>query len=149
MGGMTILWNFVAALIIGYGYPYANFDRLLPSKGRVSRVEQRCCQGGRCNFLSSSWVPATSTAAYEVETGDRRYATLSDMGRTSAGGSQLSMQSREVQPSSSGGGNFTAFAGSGNRLGDGTGVPLAPAPPEQELRTVPTPGGDEAGGGSA
>lgn len=143
ISGPSILWNFVAALAIGYGYPFARFDRLMPSKVRISRIEQRCCQGGRCNLLSTSWVPATSTAAYEVETGDRRYATLSDFGRTSTGGSQLSVQGRNVQPDSSGGGggggNFTAFAGSGNRLGDGSNELVQPVQ-GQELRSLPASG---------
>lgn len=125
LSGMQILWNFVAALVVGYTYQYLHYDRLLPSRTRVAKLEG-CgpCRSGRCGVLGASWVFANSTAGFEVETGSRRYATLSDFA-AGGGGQQLTAQGRNLQPSSSGSsggagaGHFTAFSGSGNRLGEG------------------------------
>eukprot|EP00443_Scrippsiella_acuminata_P073245 CAMPEP_0115564522 /NCGR_PEP_ID=MMETSP0271-20121206/102597_1 /TAXON_ID=71861 /ORGANISM="Scrippsiella trochoidea, Strain CCMP3099" /LENGTH=205 /DNA_ID=CAMNT_0002998771 /DNA_START=201 /DNA_END=815 /DNA_ORIENTATION=+ len=90
INGFRIMWDFVAALIVGYGYAYAAL---------------------------TAWVPATTTPGYGADAGDRRYATLSDFGRTS--GQQLTAQGRNTDQgrqsgsgsSGSGGGGFQAFSG--------------------------------------
>lgn len=120
LNGMTMMWDFAAALVIGYAYGRLRFDRLLLSRATMARIEQRCCGGGRA-FLGGSWVPVG-----DVDPADRRYSTLTDFGR-SGGGQQ--MASRNSQPSAGDGesatrpsAGFQAFAGSGNRLGDGVDI---------------------------
>lgn len=119
---MRIAWNFVAALAVGYAYPYLRIDRVMPSRTRVGAVEHRCCNDPPRRCLWAAWVRAADTAAYDLETGDRRYATLADFGRT--GGQSLAASGREISAPQSAGGaggqcgaNFVAFGGSGNRLG--------------------------------
>jgi len=133
LSGMRVMWDFVAALIVGYSYLPLRLERFLPSRTWASKAERRCVGSGRCNCFRAAWVAAVDTPGYAAESTDRRYATLSDFGR-SGGGSQPLTQAREVQPT----GRFEAFGGAGNRLGDGTdtNVPLQPvqqAPPQQEL----------------
>jgi hypothetical protein len=121
-----IMWDFVAALIVSYAYPYLPIERLLPSRVRAHSFERRfpgCSTGRPRQCLGASWVTATATPGFEAESGDRRYATLSDFGR-SGGGSQTASRNPQpdAEPNRSGGGsggNFEVFAGSGNRLGDG------------------------------
>lgn len=124
----NIMWNVAAALVIGYFYDRLRPERCLPSRVWTSGVENRCCgQNGR-SCLGASWIRAADTAGYELESGDRRYATLSDFGR-SGQNQQLARRDDEQRgsSSSSSGGNFIAFAGSGNRLGEAdTEVPLVP-----------------------
>ncbi|CAE7267078.1 APC10 [Symbiodinium necroappetens] len=80
-----IMWNFLVALAIGYGYPKLRLERLLPSKTRVDRLEQKCCRGGRCQLLGTSWIPAASTSSYDLDVQiDRRYRNFSDFGNTDA-----------------------------------------------------------------
>lgn len=134
-----IMWNFAAALAVGYGYSYMPIERLLPSRVQASAVERRCCCARWRRCFGALWVAAADTAGYETESGDRRYATLSDFGRSGAGGQQLAPTGRETRPapSTSGGGRsgaFTAFAGSGNRLG-GEEEEL----PSRPLNTLPAP----------
>lgn len=118
LSGLAIRWEFVAALVIGYSYSYARYDRLLPGRLRATRIEQRCrCAGGRCGFLGGAWV------ALEAEPGDRRYADLSDFGRT---GQPAASSDSGRAARSQGSSTFTVFAGSGNRLGDGGPVELQP-----------------------
>jgi len=128
---MSLQWNLVVALALGYAYPILRLDRCMPRRTRVNGLERRCCSSGRCGFAGGSWIAATATAAYEVETGDRRYAGLTDF----AGGYQnSSQQQQETAPASSTPSNFTAFAGSGNRLGEAnSGIPL------QEVQVQPPP----------
>lgn len=115
--GMRIMWDFVAALIIGYSYGLLKVDRIMPSRVRMGQFEQQWCRGGRCGFLGASWVAAAGTVGYDVDSGDHRYDSLSDFGRNS-GGQQMATQGRPAEASTASGG-FQVFAGSGNRLGDG------------------------------
>lgn len=115
----SIAWPFVAACVVGYGWPYIPIERLLPSKTRVSNLEQRCFSGGPPRqYLGTPWIRASDTAGFDLESGARSFATVSDLGRT---GSQS--LARPQESSSSGGGeggghSFVAFGGSGCRLGD-------------------------------
>merc|ERR1740123_40492 len=143
LNGFQIMWNLIAALVIGYTYHIAKYERFLPSKVRLARLEARCCRGGAISCLSAAWVPATNTPGFEVESGTRRYATLGDFA-SSGTGSQLTSQNNQntTQPSSSGGGgggggNFTAFAGSGNRLGDGSEAPPVSTPTPAPAPSAP------------
>jgi len=117
------MWNIAAALVIGYGYNRLRLERLLPTRVTANGLEQRCCGPNGRSCLGTYWVRAADTAGYELESGDRRYATLSDFGR-SGQGQQLAARSsggeETSNPSSGVASNFQAFAGSGNRLGDGT-----------------------------
>merc|ERR1712046_23873 len=116
----AIMWNAAAAVLIGYLYPRLRLERMLPSSVRASRWEQRCCGVNNRSCLGGSWLRASETAGYEVESGDRRYATVSDFGRS--GQTQLS-QTRTVQQANASeappASRFVVFAGSGQRLGDG------------------------------
>lgn len=143
-----IMWNCAAAVLIGYLYPRLRLERLLPGRVRANRWETRCC-GGCCNnpicwcatmCLSGTWLMAADTSGYEIESGDRRYATVSDFGRS--GMTQLSNQRNSDQQASQPAPStqFVAFAGSGNRLGDGGEAAVAlnlPSAPPQEMRSVP------------
>lgn len=141
MRGMSIPWSVLAALAVGYGSQKVHFEKVLPSRVRASRFEQRfrCLSARPC--LGTPWIMAANTAAYEVETGDRRYATLGDFGRS---GGQSLVQGRTVQPAatsgSGGGGNFVAFAGQGNRLGEAETplpeIPVSSAPPQAAFAPV-------------
>ncbi|CAE7817733.1 mcb [Symbiodinium sp. CCMP2456] len=123
-----IMWNFLVALAIGYGYPKLRLERLLPSKTRVDRLEQKCCRGGRCQLLGTSWIPAATTSSYDLDVQiDRRYRNFSDFGNTDATNSTTAT-------SGAAGGQFVAFGGSGNRLGE------APAT-EMEARPATEPSG--------
>jgi len=151
LNGMRIMWNFIAALVIGYTYHIARYERFLPSKVRAARLENRCCcRGGRCGvlcgILSDGWIPATNTPGFEAESGTRRYATLGDFA-SSGSGSQLTSQNNTQPPSSGGGGggNFTAFAGSGNRLGDGSEAPPASPPTSTPAPSAPPAPSTEQG----
>lgn len=130
MMSQAIMWNVAAALVIGYAYDRLRLERALPSRVATNSVEQRCCGANGRSCLGAFWVRAVDTAGYELESGDRRYATLSDFGRS---GQQLAARSSatgdEGSSSASGGvaANFVAFAGSGNRLGDGEAEPMRPA----------------------
>lgn len=136
LGGLTIQWELIAALAIGYGYPYLPIKALLLSPQRASRLESRCCGGGQCTILSSSWIPALRSS-YDAEP-DSRYANLSGFGQRS----QEMVVDNRAQPSSDGGvaNNFQAFSGAGTRLGDGSAdtgdsfVPLAAGAPAQEAQ---------------
>lgn len=129
INGMKILWDFVAAIIVGYAYFPLRLERLLISRASAGRLEQRTCSclgGGRCTVLGASWVPAVSAASDfgrgEGQGSEDRssiYATLSDFGRS---GQQ--MAERAVQP----GGPFAVFSGGGNRLGEGDAEAPSPAP---------------------
>lgn len=142
LSGFNISYGTVAALLVGYSYNYLHLYRLVPSKVRAAKLEQTCCRGGRCSLLGGSWLAASDLAGYDVESGDRRYATIGDISRSGA------TQNIASQPRSSpgagggnllggggggggGGGNFQAFSGQGNRLGseDDHG---------QEMRTLPS-----------
>merc|ERR1712186_14500 len=99
----------------------------------MAGLEQRCCRGAGCRLLGASWLPI------ENDSSDRRYASLTDFG---TGTQQLTAQGRDVQASPSrggggGGGSFEAFAGAGNRLGDGGDIqqpvePMAPYLQQQQ-----------------
>jgi len=125
----AIVWNVGAALVIGYGYGYLRPERLLPSRVTLNGMEQRCCGPNGRSFLGTYWIRAQDTAGYELESGDRRYATLSDFGR-SGQAQQLQTRGDDSGSSTQGGrpsGNFAVFAGSGNTLGDGS-TEAAPTP---------------------
>merc|ERR1719414_37445 len=135
LSGMRIMWNLVAALAIGYAYAFLHFDRLMPSRRWIDSLEGRCCRGC-AGVIGGPWVPPAGTSAFGASSG--RYA---DPGNSS----RLSLQGRTVQPAA-GSSAFTAFAGSGNRLGDGSdgqplSQPLAPMPPRSEQ---PAPGNEAA-----
>lgn len=105
---LKILWDLVAALLVGYGFVYLNLERFFfPAPARAGCIELQCCRGGRCSMLGASWIPATTTSGYSNDAG------LSDFGRTS--GQQLT--------GAFGGNDFQVFAGSGNVLGDGSSEP--------------------------
>ncbi|CAK8988897.1 unnamed protein product [Durusdinium trenchii] len=117
LNGFRIMWSLIAALVTGYAFSRFRFERFLPSKPRLDRLEQRCCRGGRCNLLGASWVPANSTSSFDVDVQvDRRYQNFSDFGNE-----------RTNQTAPSGGGQFVAFGGSGNRLGESTEMAQAPS----------------------
>eukprot|EP00438_Fugacium_kawagutii_P028673 Skav214051 [mRNA] locus=scaffold2017:372236:379978:- [translate_table: standard] len=114
LNGFRITWSFIAALVVGYAYKKFRFERFLPSKTRLDRLEQRFCRGGRCSLLGTSWIAASATSSYDVDVQvDRRYRNFSDLGderATSAPGAATT----------SAPGQFVAFGGSGNRLGEST-----------------------------
>lgn len=116
---MSVMWNLIAALAIGYGSTYLRLDKLLPSRVTVNKVEQRCCGAHTRSILGASWVRASDTNEFQLESGDRRYATLADFGRPGASGTQLQARTDAEAMGSAANGNFVAFAGSGQRLGDG------------------------------
>lgn len=126
MGGFQ--WNIVVAVAMGYGYPYLRLERALPSRMWANSCEQRCCGRGR-SCLGAYWVRAADTAGYELESGDRRYATLSDFGRSNQA-QQANRSSNTTSSSGQGGStanaNFIAFSGSGNRLGEGEADSIVP-----------------------
>merc|ERR1719414_1100652 len=43
LGGLRVRWDFVAALAIGYTHGILPYERLLPSRMRLRRLEERCC----------------------------------------------------------------------------------------------------------
>merc|ERR1719281_536520 len=96
------MWEGAAALVIGYSYARLRPERILPSRVATNTIEQRCCGANGRSCLGAFWVRAADTAGYELESGDRRYATLSDFGRS--GGQQLATRSEESRGSSGGGG---------------------------------------------
>jgi len=125
LSGVRILWNFAAALVIGYSYGIMRYERLLPPRARVGRLEDRCCARGGCALLGAPWVPAADASGYPADAAGRGYSD--------AGGAQLAARGRAVQPSGGGSSGraaaFEAFSGSGNRLGEASDLaqPLAPA----------------------
>lgn len=142
MGGFQ--WNIVVAVAMGYGYPYLRLERALPSRMWANSCEQRCCGRGR-SCLGAYWVRAADTAGYELESGDRRYATLSDFGRSNQA-QQANRSSNTTSSSGQGGStanaNFIAFSGSGNRLGEGEADSIVPqhsepAAAQQEEQELP------------
>jgi len=126
INGLKILWDFMAAIAVGYAYFPLNLERLVISQARADWLEQSVCKclgGGRCSFMGASWVGATGSTAY-ANNESSIYATMSDFGR-----SAQQMASRVVQPGA-GGGSETGtelFRGSGNRLGEGDAEAPAPA----------------------
>jgi len=125
-----IMWNCAAAVLIGYLYPRLRLERVLPSRVRANRLETRCC--GRCcnaNWLtwrehsfclSGTWLMAADTSGYEIESGDRRYATVSDFGRSGTTTQLANQRNSEEQASQAAPSTqFVPFGGGGNRLGDG------------------------------
>lgn len=123
----AIMWNAAAAVLIGYLYPKLRLERLLPSRTRMSRWEMRCCGSSNRACLGGYFIKSVDTAGYEAESGDRRYASVSDFGR-SGQGTQLTRDrdaqnsTQQAAPAS----NFVVFAGSGNRLGDSDSQPSLP-----------------------
>lgn len=146
---MAPMWDLIAALAAGYLYPLANLGRCLPRVTRINSCERRCCSSPRVCF-GGSWIFVTETQGYDVETGARRYANLGDLSNTTTG--QGTTRSAAPPPSTNGGtsggsvpSSFRAFAGSGQRLGDGGGAatqPLAQTQPQpvlpqqQEMQTL-------------
>lgn len=139
---MNINWGIASALAVGYAAPYIRVERLLPTRNRAGSLETRCLGEGRRRCIGGHWVLAADATAGAVDGGYRAY---SDTGRSASGTSQ----------SGSAGGlmRFVAFAGSGNRLGDGSDrprqsplqeveMPLAPEP----LANPPAAGGEDEGG---
>ncbi|CAJ1424711.1 unnamed protein product [Effrenium voratum] len=107
INGGRVLWNLLAALAVGYAYSKFRLERLLPSKPRLDRLEQRCCRGGRCSLLGSSWIPASSTSSYDVDVQvDRRYRNFADFGQ-----SERTTQSAPAQ-----GGQFVLLLVSSNAV---------------------------------
>mmetsp|Transcript_36890 Transcript_36890/g.66683 ORF Transcript_36890/g.66683 Transcript_36890/m.66683 type:complete len:336 (+) Transcript_36890:106-1113(+) len=138
LNGVSLMIPFLAALAVGYSYSYLRFDRFMPSRVTADRLEQKLCRGGRCTLFGAYWVSAVSTAAFDVDSGDRRYATLRDFGRS---GAQSSVASRNTEPASSSGGGvssaFAVFGGAGNRLGDSD-APVPAASTEMQPSTLPS-----------
>merc|ERR1712187_431948 len=138
MGGVRVPWNIAAALAVGYGSLFVPFDRCLPSSVRANGIERRCGCLTRRPCLGAPWIMATNTAAFELESGDQRYATLRDFGR--GGATQLATQGRTVQPPSRSRNNaFTTFSGSGNRLGDGEADETSTGPVEMATPPASAP----------
>mmetsp|Transcript_73435 Transcript_73435/g.215368 ORF Transcript_73435/g.215368 Transcript_73435/m.215368 type:complete len:351 (-) Transcript_73435:241-1293(-) len=157
LSGMRILWNLIAALVIGYTYGVVQYERLMPSRVRLRRLEERCCSSRNRGLLGASWVPVTQTAGYEAEAAGRRYSNF--------GGAELASRGRDAQQSSAGSpsrASFEAFSGSGTRLGDGSDLtqPLAPTQPvpqtpevdlegsPQEVHVMPSPAPDQSSQGN-
>lgn len=134
MNGLRILWDLVAALVVGYGFVYFHLERFMPAPARAGWLEQQfpCCRGGRLSVFGAAWIPATSTTGYSYDT------TMSDFGRTS--GQTLTGGGR------GGGSNFEAFAGSGNVLGDGSNEPQRPQESEPQPMQADEEQGRHAGG---
>mmetsp|Transcript_99514 Transcript_99514/g.276955 ORF Transcript_99514/g.276955 Transcript_99514/m.276955 type:complete len:307 (-) Transcript_99514:138-1058(-) len=121
---MQVLWNLMAALAVGYAYPYLHLECLLPASSRVNSCERGCLRDRR-SFLGGTWILATDA------TGPAG-AQVSDLG--------TGLQNRAMAGSQAGGGggtNFELFAGQGNRLGEGGGQEM------QGLTRAPLPEGDE------
>lgn len=128
----SIAWNLLIAVGIGYAYPYLRLERFLPSRVRVNRWEQRWNCASNFSCLGGYWIKAVDTAAHEVEAGDRRYATLSDFGRSNQTQMSSSVSTSQAAPSSS----LVLFAGSGQRLGDGNECePMRPNSEEPKAAT--------------
>lgn len=147
LSGMRALWDIFAAVAVGYAYPYLPIERMLPSRTCVSRLEQRLCSGSR-GCLGGQWECCAAGAEYDAT--DRRYATLRDFGRPQT----TSQQPQSAAQGGGGGGSqFTAFSGSGNRLGDGgeETVQLARVQEAEQTdsrHTTSPPGAASAGGDS-
>jgi len=127
MGGFQ--WNIIVAVAMAYGYPYLRLERLLPSRTWANGCEHRCCGARGRSCLGAYWVRAVDTAGYELESGDRRYATLSDFGRSNQAqqaNNSSSTTGTSGQASSSANANFIAFSGAGNRLGEGEAESIVP-----------------------
>mmetsp|Transcript_1583 Transcript_1583/g.2778 ORF Transcript_1583/g.2778 Transcript_1583/m.2778 type:complete len:380 (-) Transcript_1583:57-1196(-) len=127
-------FDIVCGVALGYAYPYLRIERFLPSRAKIASCERRCCPERR-RILGAMWVYACDTSGYEVESGLRPYAAVSDFGRV---GGSMAAQGREMSTVSSssnrgGGGRFECFAGSGTRLGDGN-----PEPPLVQESTAET-----------
>mmetsp|Transcript_134749 Transcript_134749/g.430562 ORF Transcript_134749/g.430562 Transcript_134749/m.430562 type:complete len:344 (+) Transcript_134749:62-1093(+) len=133
LSGLKPLWDMIAAVMVGYAYMYFTLERFMPSPSRAAKLERiGCCRQGRFSLLGAPWVAATSTPGFGDDPADRRYATLSDFGRTS--GQQLTTQGGGGRSAGGGGGPFQAFSGAGITLGDGSAdatPPMASAPPQQ------------------
>jgi hypothetical protein len=104
--GFRIDWSIVAALVVGYGYPFIQLERLLPSRDRAGRWETRLCGSAPRSCIGGAWVYAGDTnGSYRPS-----YTPFADLGRAT-GADSLVAQARNAR--------FEAFAGTGNRLGDG------------------------------
>lgn len=140
---MSPMWDLIAALAVGYLYIFVNLGRCLPRVTRINSCERRCCSSPRLCF-GGSWIFITETQGYDVETGARRYANLSDVNSTSRGAGSTRGSTPQPSSSNSGGSSvsnaFRAFSGSGQRLGEAD-QPLAP--PERVISplvaTTPQP----------
>jgi hypothetical protein len=143
----AIMWNLAAAVVIGYAYNHLRLEMALPSRVTIGGLEQRCCGANGRSCLGAYWIRAVDTAGYEVETGDRRYATLSDFGQSQQmmnRGSSASAPSSSSAPSGSPTTSFVAFAGSGNRLGDGEAEAEAMRPSEAAAHAAATRAAESA-----
>jgi len=121
LNGFRIMWSFIAALAVGYAYSKFRLERFLPSKTRIDRFEQRCCRGGRCSLLGTSWIAASSTSSFDVDVQvDRRYRNFTDFGQAERTSQSAPSAGAGNGGSGGGGGQFVAFGGSGNRLGEST-----------------------------
>mmetsp|Transcript_69438 Transcript_69438/g.166465 ORF Transcript_69438/g.166465 Transcript_69438/m.166465 type:complete len:370 (+) Transcript_69438:48-1157(+) len=115
LGGRS--FDLLCGVTIGYLYPRLNIERILPSRARIAALERRCC-GERRSLLGASWIMACDTSGFEVERGLQPYSAVSDFGRVSAQGREMTRVSNSARAD-----RFEAFAGSGNRLGDGNPEP--------------------------
>lgn len=124
----VILWPFFAAVAVGYAafrYPVLSLDRLLPLRTRVDALEQRCLSRNQ-GCLGGTWLNASGAVSALSESSSRGQPAAQVWGvqlqtRTAAGGS----------------GQFAAFSGKGNRLGDGSET-YAPPLRNEAARGAPT-----------
>lgn len=105
---MRPLFDLIAALAVGYAYPYLYIESMLPSDSRVNAVENKFGCAGR-SILGGSWVSASEAQMPDEERPRLPYGNLPDLG---TGGTPSS----EVQLARTGA-NFVAFSGDGHRLG--------------------------------
>merc|ERR1719284_532828 len=108
--GFRMDWSIVAALVVGYGYPFFQLERVLPSRDRAGHWETRLCGNQRRNCIGGAWVYAGDANSSYRGDSQLSYTPFADFGRAT-GADSLVAQARNVR--------FEAFSGAGNRLGDG------------------------------
>lgn len=143
-GSFPVQPDLLSGIAIGALYAFGKLplDKCLPSKRFLGTVEDcvwravcaKCCAGRDglgCRAVGAWYIFVSETSDYSLETGDRTYASLGDLeqggalsGSGSGGARAIQMRNSDRQGDESGSSQssraapaFTAFTGSGQRLG--------------------------------
>jgi len=105
---MRTLFDLIAALAIGYAYPYLCVESMLPSDATVIALENKF--GCACrSLLGGSWVSASEAHMPDEERARPPHGNLPDLGTGHTPSSEVRLPQT--------GASFVAFSGNGHRLG--------------------------------